>query len=161
MRNCYAVLAAGVAFTAGAWGQQYLINTIAGNGTDGSTGDGGPASASEVSSPSSIAIDASGKIYFADGGVYRVRVISPSGTISTLAGNGTPGFTGDGAAATSAELGGPSGVAVDAQGNVYIADQPNHVVRMVSGGNITTIAGNATLGGGYTGDGGPATSAQL
>ena len=144
------------------WGQQYIINTIAGDGTDAFAGDGGPASKAEVSSPSALAIDAAGKIYIADGGVHRVRVIAANGNISTLAGTGTPGFTGDGAAATTAQLNGPGGIAVDpTTGNVYIADTGNTVIRMISGTTITTVAGNYTLGPGYTGDGGAATGAQL
>lgn len=162
MYNCFRVLAAGAVFTAGAWGQQYLMTSIAGNGIDGSTGDGGPAVQSEVSSPSAIAIDAAGNVYFADGGVHRVRKIAANGTITTIAGNGTPGYTGDGAAATTAELNEPGGVAVDSQGNIYISDSGNMVIRMINPqGVISTIAGNNADGGGYTGDGGPATNAQL
>ena len=161
MQKCFLALAAGLACAAGAWGQQYIIKTIAGDGTDASTGDGGPASKAEVSSPSSIAFDASGKMYIADGGVHRVRVIATNGNISTFAGNGIPGYTGDGAAATNAQLYGPAGVAVDASGNVYIADTGNNVIRMVSGTEITTVAGDFSLGPGYTGDGGAPTGAQL
>ncbi|HXP83898.1 MAG TPA: hypothetical protein VN841_04225 [Bryobacteraceae bacterium] len=161
MSKRFAPLVAGLAIATAAWGQQYLIKTIAGDGTDASTGDGGPASKAEVSSPSAIAIDSAGKIYIADGGVHRVRVIAANGNISTLAGTGLAGYTGDGTTAATAQLNGPGGVAVDAAGNVYIADTGNTVIRMVSGGNISTVAGNYTLGPGYSGDGTAPTNAQL
>ena len=82
-----------------------------------------------------------------------------NGTITTVAGNGEYGYSGDGGPATSASLYGPSGVAVDSAGNLYIADQGNNVIRKVSGGTITTVAGNGIEG--FSGDGGPATSASL
>ncbi|MGA2436262.1 MAG: BACON domain-containing carbohydrate-binding protein, partial [Bryobacteraceae bacterium] len=135
-----------------------VITTIAGNETSGYGGDNGPAADAQLSSPSAVAVDASGNIYIADTGNNRVRRIS-SGTITTVAGNGTAGFSGDNGAATTAELNAPSGLAVDASGNLYIADVSNNVIRKVSGGVITTIAGNATPG--FGGDNGPATSAQL
>src|SRR5271156_6961349 len=126
----------------GAWGQAYTISTIAGNGTTGFAGDGGPASSSQLSFPGGIAIDSSGNIYIADSGNNRIRKIS-NGTITTVAGNGTAGYTGDKAAATAAELSNPTGVAVDSAGNLYIADSVNSVIRQVSpGGTITTFAGD-------------------
>ncbi len=144
------------------WGQQYTINLLSGNGVDGYAGDNGAALGAQLSSPTGIAFDpASGKIYIADEGNSRIRVIS-KGTISTFAGNGTPGYSGDGAAATSAELNAPFGVTLDSSGNVYIIDTQNNVIRMVTPqGIISTVAGNEAAGGGYTGDGGLATSAQL
>jgi uncharacterized protein (TIGR03437 family) len=139
----------------------YTISTVAGNGTAGFTGDGGTAASAELYSPFSTAIDKSGNLYIADQANNRVRMVTPGGTISTVAGNGTKGFKGDGAAAASAELNSPEGVAVDSSGNLYIADTGNNVVRKVSGGNITTFAGSNGLGPGYTGDGGVANGAQL
>jgi uncharacterized protein (TIGR03437 family) len=135
-----------------------LITTIAGNGIFGFSGDGFPAANAELDGPSSVAVDPAGNLYIADSGNNRVRMVS-SGVITTVAGNGTPGFSGDHSSATGAELYGPSGVAVDANGNLYIADYFNNRVRMVSGGVITTVAGNGTSGSG--GDNGPAISAQL
>lgn len=140
--------------------QMYVINTIAGNGSAGFSGDSGPATAAQLSSPGGIAVDSSGNVYIADGGNHRIRKVS-NGTITTVAGNGTAGYSGDKGAATSAELNDPVGVAVDSSGNIYIADAGNNVIREVSNGNITTFAGDNSLGAGYTGDGGAATAAQL
>jgi hypothetical protein len=154
------------------------IVKIAGNGTPGYSGDGGPAISAELNSPQAVAVDSSGDVYIADTYNNVVREILPNGTISTFAGDGTPGYSGDGGPATSAELNDPSGVAVDALGNVYIADSSNNVVRRVQGpaslgtgqtpGQITTVAGDyaadqgASNGqGGFGGNGGPAVDAQL
>lgn len=154
-----ALVLAGASWTS-LWGQQqYTINTVAGNGTSGFSGDNAPAAQAQVSFPGGIAIDPSGNIYIADGGNHRVRKVS-SGTIATVAGNGTAGYTGDKGAATSAQLNNPVGVALDSSGNLYIADAQNSVIRMVStSGTITTVAGNNNPG--YGGDGGAATSATL
>lgn len=143
-----------------AWGQQYTISTIAGNGTAGFSGDGGAPTSAQLSGPLGLALDSSGNLYIVDSVNDRVRKIS-GGNITTVAGNGTGGFSGDGKAATSAEMLDPAGVALDSSGNIYIADTANHVIRevTVSNGNISTIAGTNT--GGYTGDGGAATSAEL
>jgi uncharacterized protein (TIGR03437 family) len=141
-----------------AWGQQYIISTIAGTNVQGFSGDSGAATSAQLGLPGRIAVDSSGKIYIADGANNRVRMIS-GGTITTVAGNGTAGYTGDGKAATAAELNDPVGVAVDSSGNLYIADAGNNVIRKVASGNISTVAGNNTAG--YSGDGGAATSAQL
>lgn len=141
-------------------GQQYMISTIAGNGSDGFSGDGGPAPAAQLGGPGSVAVDAKGNIYIADGENNVIRMVS-GGTITTVAGNGTAGYAGDGASATNAELNSPSGVAVDSSGNLYIADTGNNVIRKVSGGNISTYAGNIQNNGNgqsYGGDGGPATA---
>jgi hypothetical protein len=138
---------------------------IAGNGANGYAGDGESAldAEFEFTSNSGIALDSSGNIYVADTYNNRVRVINVStGIISTFAGTGTAGYSGDNGAATSAELNGPLGLAFDAQGNLYIADSNNDIVRMVSAqtGNIGTVAGTPQRGG-YSGDNGPATSAYL
>ncbi len=139
---------------------QTVINTIAGNGTSGFTGDGGPALAAEMKQPNGVAVDSAGNIYIADTNNARIRMISPSGVITTVAGNGSPGFSGDGGPATAASLTDPVGIAVDSSGNLYIADSMGSVVRKVSGGIINTIAGKYGLGQEY-GDGGLATSALL
>jgi uncharacterized protein (TIGR03437 family) len=140
------------------FGQTYTIYTVAGNGTLGYTGDYGPATSAEVHGPYGVAADSAGNLYIADSGNNVIRKVS-NGVITTFAGNGTPGYTGDNKSPTSAQLNAPYGVAVDSAGNLYIADSANNVIREVSNGVITTVAGNGTPG--YFGDKGPATSAQL
>lgn len=139
---------------------RYIIKPAVGTGTLGFSGDGGAATAAELSQPYSVVLDASGNLYIADQVNSRVRKVTPDGTITTIAGNGTNGFSGDGKAGTSAELYFPCGVAVDSSGNVYIADTDNHVVRkLATSGTISTFAGiNAA---GFVGDTGAATSAEL
>lgn len=137
-----------------------IISTVAGIGSAGYSGDGGPATAAELSTSWQVALDASGNLYISDLGNERVRMVNTSGIISTFAGNGNFGNAGDGGPATAAELGGLSGVAADAQGNVYLACQNSYKVRMVNtSGIISTFAGNGTSG--SAGDGGPATAAEL
>jgi uncharacterized protein (TIGR03437 family) len=135
-----------------------VITTVAGNGTAGSGGDGGAATGAQLSGPQGVALDAAGNLYISDTGNSRVREVS-GGTIATVAGGSTAGYAGDGNAATSAQLSSPVGLAFDAKGNLYIADTDNSVVRKVSGGIISTVAGNGRQG--YAGDGGAARSAQL
>jgi hypothetical protein len=137
-----------------------IISTVAGNGTVGYSGDGGVATSAELNAPVGIAIDNHGNIYIADQNNYVIRKVNTLGIITTIAGNGTFGFNGDGIAATSAELNQPSGVTVDAIGNIYIADWNNNRVRKVDTlGMISTIAGTGISG--NSGNGGNATSAQL
>ncbi len=166
----------GVAMTAGD------IYTVAGSGTGGQSGDGGPATSAGLNYPQGVAVDGSGNLVIADADNNRVRVVADStgtfygvamtaGDIYTVAGSGTGGSSGDGDPATSAELNYPSRVAVDGSGNLVIADTDNNRVRVVANstgtfygiamtaGDIYTVAGNGT--GGYSGDGGPATSAEL
>jgi sugar lactone lactonase YvrE len=137
------------------------INTIAGNGTAGYGGDGAPAGNAELNSPSGIAVDGAGNLYIADPANNRIReVMAGTGIISTIAGNGTAGYGGDGGLATNAELQSPVGIAIDSSGNLYIADQGNNVIRKVAtNGTITTVAGNNAEG--YSGDNGQATNATL
>ena len=138
-----------------------IITTVAGNGTNGYSGDGGPATSAEFSFPFGVAVDGFGNLYIADSLNSRIRKVSPSGTITTVAGNGTFGYSGDGGLATAAQLDNPYGVTLDASGNLYIADQSNQRIRKVSPtGIITTVAGGSYTGPGL-GDGGLATSAQL
>jgi beta-lactam-binding protein with PASTA domain len=151
-----------------------IITTVAGNGTIGFSGDGGPATSAALSFPSDVAIDSEGNLYIADSYNNVIReVMAATGIIRTIAGNGTGagtgngGYSGDGGSATSAEFNYPSGVAVDPTGNLYIADSYNNVIREVTAatGIISTVAGNGTGAGtgngGYSGDGGPATNAQF
>jgi sugar lactone lactonase YvrE len=136
-----------------------IITTVAGNGSQGYSGDGGAATNASLRFPSGVAVDASGNLFIADM-VSRVRKVNPNGIITTLAGNGSPGFSGDGSAATNASLYNPLGVAVDAAGNLFIADKGNNRIRKVNtGGIITTVAGNGSSG--YSGDGGAAINAGL
>ena len=133
--------------------------TAAGTGIVGYSGDGGAAISATLAKPSAVAYDANGNLYIADANNHVIREISTSGTISTVAGTGVEGFGGDGAAASSGQLDTPTGIAVDKSGNLYIADSHNQRIRMVSGGTISTVAGNGTKG--YAGDGAAATSASL
>jgi sugar lactone lactonase YvrE len=137
------------------------IQTVAGTGTAGHSGDGGPATSAQLNNPYGLSVDTSGNVFFADYGNFIVReIVAATGIIQTVAGNGTGGFTGDGGPATSAQLYQVTGVSVDRSGNLFIADMGNEVIREVSGGVIQTVAGIGQSSG-YSGDGGPATSAQL
>jgi uncharacterized protein (TIGR03437 family) len=140
------------------------IATVAGNGTPGFSGDGGLATSAQFSVAHSIAVDGVGNLYIADGPNGRIRVVNSSGIISTFAGDGTPGWSGDGGLAVNASLFYPTGVAVDSAGNVLIADAGNGTVRMVNAvsGIITTVAGYGVNGyGNFPGEGGPAFQALL
>ncbi len=155
--NLYIAEGLGIRKVSGATG---IITTVAGNGTVGRSGDGGPATSAQLGFPRSVAVDGLGNIYIADTAVTIREVVAATGIITTVAGNGSAGYSGDGGPATSAQLGTPNGVAVDGACNLYIGDL-NNVIRKVTAatGIITTVAGNGTRG--YSGDGGPATSAQL
>jgi trimeric autotransporter adhesin len=137
-----------------------VINTIVGDGVSGYSGDGLAAIAAQLARPCGLAVDSKGNLYIADTGNSRIRKVTPAGVITTIAGNGTSGYSGDGGQATSAQLAEPIGIALDSAGNLFIADSGNHRIRKVAThGVITTVAGNGT--GGYSGDDGQATSAQL
>ena len=136
-----------------------IISTIAGGIGAGYTGDGGPAAAAKLNSPGTMGIDGAGNIYVADWGNNVIRKISATDTITTVAGNGVHGFSGDGGNAKNAALNTPN-IAVDVSGNIYIADTKNYRIREVNtSGIISTIAGTGVSG--YSGDGGPALSAQM
>jgi hypothetical protein len=166
----------GVAMTAGD------IYTVAGNGTDGFAGDGGPAASAELNQPGGVAIDGSGNLVISDTGNQRIRVVAATsgtfygramtaGDIYTVAGNGTYGFAGDGGPATAAEMRDPTGVTVDGSGNLLISDSLNQRVRLaavtsgtyygtaVTGGDIVTVAGKGVAG--FLGDSHQASSAEL
>jgi uncharacterized protein (TIGR03437 family) len=137
-----------------------IITTVAGTGSAGFSGDSGPATGAQLYNPCGVAVDGSGNLYIVDGSNQRIRKVSSNGIITTVAGTGSAGFSGDGGPATGAKLSFPSGVAVDGSGNIYIGDSTNNRVRKVSpSGIITTVAGTGSPG--FSGDGGPATSAQL
>lgn len=137
-----------------------VITTIAGTGEAGFLGDNGAATSARLNSPTGIFVDDNGILYIADRGNHRIRKVTAAGTISTVAGTGIAGCSGDGAVATSAQLSSPADVFVDADGNVNIADRDNHRIRRISSsGIISTIAGNGTVG--FFGDGGPATATSL
>lgn len=139
---------------------QGVITTIAGTGTAGYSGDGGPATQANLTSPYGLGFDAIGNLFFSDNGNRRIRKIDTLGIITTVAGNGTPEASGDGGAATAAQLSFSYQIAFDATGNLFFADYLNARVRKIdTQGTITTIAGTGTAG--YSGDGGPATQAQL
>lgn len=137
-----------------------IANRIAGFGTTSFSGDGGQATHAGLARPTDITADEAGNIYFTDQENHRVRKIAIDGIITTVAGNGTDGFSGDGGDATAASLNFPGGIAVDHTGNLFIADCNNNRVRKVTtDGKIVTIAGTGT--GGYSGDGGAAAAAEF
>ena len=141
------------------------INTFAGTGTAGYSGDGAAATNANLNNPQGLALDSAGDLYVADAANQVIRRINPAGTIATVAGNGTVGASGDGQPATSAQLNTPNGVAVDASFNIYIADSGNHRIRKITGGTATTIGTMSTIAGngipGFQGDNGLATVAEL
>jgi sugar lactone lactonase YvrE len=136
------------------------ITTVAGNGTAGYNGDNIPATDAELDNPSGVAFDQAGNMYITDQSNQRVRKVDKNGNITTVAGNGTVGYTGNGGAATDAELYGPYAICIDDSGNIYFTEAINCVVRKVNtNGIISTFAGTGVVG--YSGDGGLATAAQL
>jgi uncharacterized protein (TIGR03437 family) len=139
---------------------QGTISTVAGNGSQGFSGDGGPAVAAVLNHPTGVAVDASGNLFIADFYNNRIREVTPQGTITTVAGSAALSNNCDGCPATSAVLNHPTGIAVDALGDLFIGDYGNELIRKVTPqGTIITVAGNSSQG--YSGDGGPAVAAQL
>ncbi|MVM31720.1 hypothetical protein GO755_16855 [Spirosoma sp. HMF4905] len=137
-----------------------IITTVVGNGVAGFSGDGGAATAASLNSPANVLVDSNNNLYIADQYDHRIRKVSASGIITTVAGNGSSGFSGDGGLATAANLNNPTGLALDRLGNLYIADLYNHRIRKVSSdGIITTVVGSDSIDSG--GDGGLATAASL
>ncbi len=135
-----------------------VVSIVAGSGAQGFGGDGGPATAALLDSPLGVAVDALGNVYIADTHNRRIRMVS-GGVISTIAGTGVAGFSGDGAAATTATLARPTALALDSNANLYIADTDNNRIRMISAGVISTVAGNGQQS--FSGDGGLAINAGL
>jgi sugar lactone lactonase YvrE len=137
-----------------------IISTVAGIGVPGHSGDGESALTAQMSRPRDVAVDASGTTYIADAAGNSIRMVLPDGTIWTLVGDGSQGFSGDGGPSHLAQLSKPEAIELDDSGNLYVADSGNNRVRMVARNrDITTIVGDGTRG--YAGDGGPATSAKL
>ena len=137
-----------------------IVATVAGTGEFGYSGDGGPAVAAQLIRPWDVSADGEGNIYIADTRNHVVRRVDASGTITTVAGTGEMGYSGDGGPAVEAQLDTPRGVEVDSDGNLYISDSLNHRIRRVdASGTITTVVGAGEFG--YSGDGGPAVAAQL
>ncbi|MCX6246142.1 MAG: T9SS type A sorting domain-containing protein [Bacteroidetes bacterium] len=137
-----------------------IITTFAGTGFHGYTGDGGPATAAELSGPDGLAFDSFGNMFITDFGNSVIRKVDLSGIITTIAGIGTAGYSGDGGPATAAQFNFPRDIHFDTDGNMYICDWLNYAIRKIDhSGIITTFAGTGVAG--YTGDGGPATSAQI
>ncbi len=142
------------------------ISVVAGTGSYGLSGDGGPAKLAQLNAPGDIALAPDGSIYIADANNHRIRRIDPNGIITTIAGTGTGsdggGFAGDGGPASLARLKYPNGIAIGSDGVIYIADSGNNCVRRIEiNGVITTVAGNGNSLGGFSGDGGPAVKADL
>ncbi len=152
---------ASLVFPAICLAQGYTVTTVVGTGSSGYSGDGGPAVSAQIGGVTCVGLDSAGNLYVPDQFNHRVRKVTTDGTISTVAGNGTSGYKGDGDSATNAQLANPSCVVVDSSGNLYISDTSNAVVRKVSGGKISAYAGNNSLGPGYGGDGIAATSTQI
>jgi uncharacterized protein (TIGR03437 family) len=143
-----------------------IISTVAGSGAGAGphsvasySGDGGPATAANLNNPTAVTVDSAGNIYFSDQYNQRIRKVDTNGIITTIAGNGTAGYSGDGGPATSAQLNYPGGLIVDQNGDIYVADDNNFRIRKISKGVITTVAGNGVQG--YSGDGGPALQAEF
>jgi sugar lactone lactonase YvrE len=136
-----------------------VVSTVAGTGTAGFSGDGGPAELAELDSPRALAFGSDGSLIVADTQNHRLRSIGQAGIITTLAGTGTPGYLGDGGPSLSAQLDTPAGIAVDPDGTIFIADSQNHRVRRVSGGSIETVAGTGLAA--FGGDQGPGVAADL
>jgi streptogramin lyase len=161
--RAFALFLAGLAGTLSAADPVPMISTVAGTGQQGDSGDGGLATKAQLNQPFDVAFDSAGNLYFSDTGNHRVRKVdAKTGIITTVAGNGKKGFAGDGGKATDAMLNEPYGIALDADGDLFIVDRLNYCVRVVDAktGVISTVAGT---GGklGFTGDGGPATQALL
>ncbi len=155
---CGLLIASGSLFA-----QQYGMVTVAGNGTTGWSGDGGPALSAQFNDPIRVVLDSKGDILLNDLGNNSIRMVSPDGAVNSMAGNGSPGYSGDGGSSIGAQLTSPHDIAVDSHDNLYIADTGNRRVRIVSGGQINTFAGTGASGtqNDPLGDGGSAKDARF
>ncbi len=136
------------------------IRTVAGNGTDGYSGDGGPATDASLNGPIAVYVDHDGHLFIADTQNNRIRIVGPAGTIATFAGDGVPSSSGDGGPASSARLNSPESIYTATSGDLYIVDRLNHRIRKVeNSGTITAVIGEA--GRGLAGDGGFASDAKF
>jgi sugar lactone lactonase YvrE len=135
-----------------------VITTVAGTGEEGYSGDGGPATKARLNVPIAVGVDREGNFYISDENNYRIRKVDKDGTITTIAGTGGEGYSGDGGPATSAQLTDPGGIAFDDRGNLYLADYTS-VRKIDPSGTITTVAGTGQAG--FSGDGGTATEAKV
>ena len=153
------LLGLGLALTAGA--AEWVVTTVAGTGTAGFSGDGGPAVAAQIDNPFGVARGPDGALWFCEYSGQRIRRIARDGTIGTMAGSGARGYGGDDGPARAASFNCPHELRFDAAGNCFVADMANHAIRRIDAqtGIITTLAGNGTKG--YSGDGGPAAKATL
>jgi streptogramin lyase len=140
---------------------EWTISTFAGTGVKGGSGDGGPATAAQIDNPFGLVRGPDGALWFCEYTGQRIRRVAPDGTISTMAGTGAKGYSGDGGSALKATFNLPHEIRFDKEGNYYIADMTNHAIRRVDAktGVITTFAGSGKPG--YSGDGGPADKAEL
>ena len=137
-----------------------IITTVAGDGTNAYGGDGGPATAAQLSNPAGIAFDNIGNMYITDSRNNAIRMVDGTGTITTIAGGGFPGYSGDGGPAAAAQINRPTGIAISNNGLIYFSDSRNNVVRLIDTlGNINTVVGNGTAG--FGGDSIAATSTML
>jgi sugar lactone lactonase YvrE len=137
-----------------------IIHTIAGNGVAASIGDGSPATAASLNAPGGLCFDLNGNLFITEQSGNRIRKVDTNGIISTIAGSGTEGYSGDGGPATAAQFFGPGGICIDGIGNLYVSDHANHAIRIIdTSGIIHTFAGTGTAG--YNGDGILAATAQL
>jgi DNA-binding beta-propeller fold protein YncE len=142
--------------------RQGIINELAGNGIAGYSGDGGPAAKAQFDWPTGVDFDRDGNLFIADFFNNRIRRVARDGIVTTFAGTGQPGYSGDGGPAAQARLYNPVSLVVDETGNIYVADGNNHVVRRIDAKAphiISTVAGTGQRG--FSGDGGPATKAKL
>ena len=160
-RTCLVAVSA-VCVLLSAWPAQSqgIVTTFAGNGNMTFSGDGGPATAASLNHPRGLAVDSAGGVYISDTDNWRIRRVTPAGIVTTVAGNGSYGAGGDGSQAVGASFSDVTDIALDAAGNLYIADASNHRIRKVTpGGIVTTVAGTGAQG--SSGDGGPAIDATL
>ncbi len=161
MFRAFSLVVFSCAFVAPSSAQAASISTFAGTGAKGFSGDGGPAAAAQLNGPNGIARGPDGALYICDTENQRIRKVGAGGTITTFAGSGVRGFSGDGGPATEAALNEPYEVRFDARGNVFFVERLNHCVRRVDAqtGVISTVAGTRNMG--FSGDGGPAIAAEM